>query len=90
MSNGKLQVAGGTGVDGQSTVVFAEKIELGGALVLQHGDVVFNAASDGVLGGLYPNAISVAGCLAGFPDHAEWRAIHNSGPGERRDDGNAD
>ena len=66
VSNGKLQVAGGTGVDGQSTVVFAEKIELGGALVLQHGDTAFNAASDGVLGGLYPNAISVAGCLAGF------------------------
>ena len=66
VSNGKLQVAGGTGVDGQSTVVFSEKIELGGGLVLQHGDVVFNGASDGVLGGLYPNAISVAGCLAGF------------------------
>ena len=66
VSNGKLQVAGGTGVDGESTVVFAEKIELAGALVLQHGDAVFNAASDGVLGGLYPNAISIAGCLAGF------------------------
>jgi hypothetical protein len=66
VSNGKLQVAGGTGVDGQSTVVFSEKVELGGGLVLQHGDVVFNAASDGVIGGLYPNAISVAGCLAGF------------------------
>ncbi len=64
--NGKLQVAGGTGVDGQSTVVFAEQIELGGALVLQHGDMAFTAASSGVLGGLYPNAISTAGCLAGF------------------------
>ncbi|MGH9503665.1 MAG: hypothetical protein ACRD20_12510 [Terriglobales bacterium] len=66
VSNGKLQLAGGTGVDGQSTVVFAEKIELGGALVLQHGDIAFTASSDGVLGGLYPNAISSAGCLAGF------------------------
>ncbi len=66
VSNGKLQVAGGTGVDGQSTVLFSEKIELGGALVLQHGDVAFNAASDGVLGGLYPNGISIAECLAGF------------------------
>ncbi len=66
VSNGKLQVAGGTGADGQSTVVFAEQIELGGALVLQHGDVAFNAASDGVIGGFYPNTISIAGCLAGF------------------------
>jgi len=64
--NGKLQIAGGTGVDGQSTLVFAERIELGGALVLQHGDVAFTGASNGVLGGLYPNTISVAGCLAGF------------------------
>jgi hypothetical protein len=70
VGNGKLQVAGGTGVDGQSTVVFGEKIELGGALILQHGDVVFNAASDGVLGGLYPNAIQSG---AAWPDSASLR-----------------
>ncbi len=61
-----LQIAGGTGVDGQTTVSFIEQIELGGALELQHGDVSFAAASRGVLGGLYAGAISVAGCLAGF------------------------
>jgi hypothetical protein len=61
-----LQIAGGTGVDGQTTVSFIEQIELGGALELQHGDVTFTAASQGVLGGLYAGAISVAGCLAGF------------------------
>jgi hypothetical protein len=61
-----LQIAGGTGVDGQTTVSFIEQIELGGALELQHGDVTFSAASHGVLGGLYAGAISVAGCLAGF------------------------
>ncbi len=66
VTSGKLQVAGGTGVDGQSTVAFAETIELGGALVLQHGDIAFNAASDGVLGGLYSGDISINGCLAGF------------------------
>ena len=57
---------GGTGVDGQTSVSFIEQIELGGALELQHGDVSFTAASQGVLGGLYPGAISAAGCLAGF------------------------
>jgi hypothetical protein len=61
-----LQIAGGTGVDGQTTVNFIEQIELGGALELQHGDVSFTAASQGVLGGLYEGAISAAGCLAGF------------------------
>jgi hypothetical protein len=61
-----LQVAGGTGVDGQTTVSCVEQIELAGALELQHGDVSFTAASHGVLGGLYAGAISAAGCLAGF------------------------
>jgi hypothetical protein len=61
-----LQIAGGTGVDGQTTVSFIERIELGGALELQHGDVSFTADSQGVLGGLYAGAISEAGCLAGF------------------------
>ncbi|HWY20884.1 MAG TPA: hypothetical protein VNX26_06650 [Candidatus Acidoferrum sp.] len=61
-----LQIAGGTGVDGQTTVSFIEQIELGGALELQHGDVSFTAASHGILGGLYTGAISATGCLAGF------------------------
>ncbi|MGA7220442.1 MAG: hypothetical protein WBX38_19155 [Candidatus Sulfotelmatobacter sp.] len=61
-----LKIAGGTGVDGQTTVNFVEQIELGGALELQHGDVIFTAASQGVLGGLYAGTISAPGCLAGF------------------------
>jgi hypothetical protein len=66
VSGGELQIAGGTGVDGGTIVQFAERVELGGALVIEHGDVMFNAPSTGVLGGLYPGAISIAGCLAGF------------------------
>ncbi len=66
VSNGQLQVTGGTGIDGQTLLNFIEKIELGGATMLEHGDVVFNAASDGVIGGLYAGAVSIAGCLAGF------------------------
>jgi hypothetical protein len=61
-----LQVNGGAGQDGGTTVAFIEQIELGGALELQHGDVNFSAASQGVIGGLYAGAISAAGCLAGF------------------------
>jgi len=61
-----LQVNGGTGQDGQTSVRFIEQIELGGSLELQHGDVSFTGPSSGVLGGLYAGAISAAGCLAGF------------------------
>jgi hypothetical protein len=66
VSGGELQIAGGTGVDGVTTVEFAEQVELGGALIIEHGDVMFSAASTGVLGGLYPGAVSITGCLAGF------------------------
>jgi len=66
VSNSQLQVAGGTGVDGQTLLSFIEKIELGGATMLEHGDVVFNGASEGVIGGLYTGAVSIADCLAGF------------------------
>jgi hypothetical protein len=66
VSSGELQIAGGSGVDGATTVRFAEQIELGGSLVMQHGDVMFSAASSGVIGGLYPGTVTIAGCLAGF------------------------
>jgi hypothetical protein len=66
VSGGKLQVAGGNGTDGATTVIFVEKMEMGGATVLQHGDVVFNAASTGILGGLYLGVVSQANCVAGF------------------------
>jgi len=36
---GKLVVGGGTGTDGQTCLTFADKIEMGGTLFLQHGDV---------------------------------------------------
>ena len=66
VGNGQLQVAGGTGVDGQTLLSFIEKVELGGATMLEHGDFTFNAASDGVIGGLYAGAASIASCLTGF------------------------
>jgi hypothetical protein len=66
VSNGQLQVAGGTGQDGQTCLEFVEQVELGGATILEHGDVVFNAASTGVIGGLYTGVVAIANCLAGF------------------------
>jgi hypothetical protein len=66
VSGGKLRISGGTGVDGATTVQSVEQAELGGAKVMQHGDVMFNAPSSAVIGGLYPGSVSIAGCLAGF------------------------
>ena len=63
---GKLHIAGGTGVSGQTAVLFAEKIDMGGAVYLQHGDTSFSAGSDGVIGGLYAGAVNIANCVAGF------------------------
>lgn len=65
-TGGKLVVGGGTGNDGETWLQFADKIELGGTFVLQHGDVCFDSASSGVLGGLYSGVIAAASCLAGF------------------------
>lgn len=61
-----LQVNGGNGQDGKTTVSFIEQVELGGALKLQHGDVSFSGPSRGVIGGLYAGAVSSGTCLAGF------------------------
>lgn len=66
VSNGQLQVAGGTGIDGQTLLNFIELVELGGTTMLEHGDIVFNAPSNGVIGGLYAGSVSIAGCLVGF------------------------
>jgi hypothetical protein len=66
VSNGKLLIAGGDGNDGGTVVLFQEQIELGGAMVLQHGDFSFGAPSHGIVGGLYSGAINTANCLAGF------------------------
>jgi hypothetical protein len=61
-----VQANGNANCSVADEIQLAEKVELGGALVIQHGDVMFSAASTGVLGGLYPAAVSIAACLAGF------------------------
>jgi len=86
VGGGKLQIAGGTGADGATTVGFVEKMELGGSWILEHGDVVFTSAvSSGILGGLYLGGISSANCLAGFQispagSVSEIQALINGAP----------
>ncbi len=63
---GKLQVSGGNGADGATTVNFVEQVELGAAWLLQHGDFEFAGPSSGILGGLYLGTVSATNCIAGF------------------------
>src|SRR5208283_4749669 len=52
VSGGQLQIGGGP-----ATVSFVEELELAGGLMMQHGLVVFNAASSGTIGGIYNNPV---------------------------------
>ena len=62
-----VSVAGGLQVSGSPIAVqFANLIELGGALVLQHGAVQFSAASNGLFGGLFAGGSDMAHAWAAF------------------------
>ena len=66
LTSAGLQMSGGNGLDGQTTLTAIDLIEMGGALVLEAGSVLLNAGSDGVLCGLYEGATSIANCFAGY------------------------
>ena len=61
LSNGRLQLNGGP-----ATVTFVEQLELAAGLMLQHGKVIFTAASAGTFGGIYNGPPSDTNCIAGF------------------------
>ena len=61
-----LTLTGGNGFDGQTTLAAVESLEIGGSLVLEMGSVRLDAASDGVLCGLYTGDASRANCFAGY------------------------
>jgi hypothetical protein len=64
---GSLNVTGGTGSLGETTLVALQSIELNGELEFIHGEFEFVATSSGILGGLYsaPSYLP-ANCLLGF------------------------
>ncbi len=66
--NGKLSVGGGQLLisGGPAAVSYVESLELAGGLMLQHGQVVFNAASGGTIGGIYNDPVGDGNCIAGF------------------------
>ena len=58
--------AGNFHVDGPATLRFVEQLELAGGIRLQHGQVSFNAGSQGTIGGTYNGGVGDANCLTGF------------------------
>jgi hypothetical protein len=61
-----LSITGGTGSDGQTTLCAIDPVELGGTLVVEAGNVMFAAGSDGIVCGLYSGLVDLADCFAGF------------------------
>src|SRR5437773_9248605 len=66
VNGGKLQSAGGTGIDGQTTVAFAEKTELAGAWFLRMEKLTSLAHRVGFLVGLFPLSCFLPAGSAGF------------------------
>ncbi len=66
LTSAGLTFNGGNGVDGDTTVIAIDQLEVGGALVIEAGGVQFGAATTGVLCGLYEGAVNVGSCFAGF------------------------
>ena len=61
-----LQMSGGDGLDGETTLAAIDDVELAGGLVLEAANVSLNQGSDGVLLGLYNGPVKRANCVAGF------------------------
>lgn len=65
--DGRLNVTGGQGLLGETTLRARQAIELGGELELLHGEYEFVSPSAGIVGGLYTDASLAPGhCLLGF------------------------
>jgi hypothetical protein len=73
LSSAGLTMNGGNGSDGQTTLSALDVVEMGGSIIVELGGVVFGAASDGMLSGLYEGTPVLANCFAGY------RVRQNSG-----------
>ena len=66
ISSAGLQMTGGTGLDGQTTLTAIDAMEMGGTLVIEAGGLVLDAASAGLVCGLYSGTTEAANCFAGY------------------------
>ncbi len=61
-----LTLNGGNGSDGQTTLTAIDAVEMAGSIVMQMSQVIFGAASNGMLAGMYQGLPVLAECFAGF------------------------
>ena len=61
-----LTLTGGNGFDGQTTLTGLDLMEMGGALIIEAGNVVLSGANLGILCGLYNGPVLTANCFAGY------------------------
>ena len=61
-----LTMTGGNGVDGGTTLVANDAVELGGTVIAELSGVTLNPGSAGVLAGFYGGTIAQSNCFAGF------------------------
>ncbi len=78
---GRLNVTGGSGTLGETTLLARQVVELAGELEIIHGEYEFVSPSRGILGGVYDHAtLAAANCLVGFdvapmPNATRLRAL---------------
>jgi hypothetical protein len=66
LTDAGLTVAGGNGLDGQTTLAAWDSTEIGGSLVLTLDAVSFGPGSAGIVGGFYNGDLVQANCFAGW------------------------
>jgi hypothetical protein len=66
LTSAGLTMNGGNGVDGATTLLALDAIEMSGSMVVQLGSVLLDAASDGMIAGMYEGATTLPNCFAGF------------------------
>jgi hypothetical protein len=66
LTSAGLTLNGGNGFDGQTTLTAIDAVEMGGSIVVQLSGVIFGAASNGMLAGMYEGLPVLAQCFAGF------------------------
>jgi hypothetical protein len=77
ISGGKLVIAGGDGVDGATRLEFSERMELAGALILQHGDIQFQGCVDCRDRWLVRRQCCCHRMPGGFSDRSCWCELAN-------------
>ena len=66
LSSAGLTMNGGTGLDGQTTLVLIDPVEMGGSLVVEAGSLQLSGLSAGIVCGMYSGMVELANCFVGY------------------------